>query len=219
MQVTKDIQQVIRKRRTLKVMNETPLATKPCDKVFIKTLIESAHYAPYHYPCFSDYQKHLASPLPWRFYVVDSTSCRHLSEFLSQKNLSLGKIIPMLNGADYLIQATWCPQPKKNTEAENLFDGGLISMEHLAASGAAIQNLLLTTTSLGYENYWSSGGPLREIFTYQKIGIPEEEILLGALFIFPSEDSVDENVTFSTSKQRDKRGSVSYSYRFVDFSE
>ncbi|MGY0400125.1 MAG: hypothetical protein ACWIPH_09415, partial [Ostreibacterium sp.] len=72
----------IRTRRTLKVTSETPLPIKPIDYSFIETLIESAYYAPHHYPCCADYQQQLASPLPWRFYVLDSAVCRQLSAIL-----------------------------------------------------------------------------------------------------------------------------------------
>ncbi len=212
-----DTLQSIRERRTIKIMSDVPLPTKPCDAKLIETLIESAYYAPYHYPCSSSHQEHMASALPWRFYVLDSSACRQLASVLTRENIPANKPIGMLNTADYLIQATWCPQASRSESADEdiLFDGNLINMEHLAAAGAAIQNLLVSATSLGLENYWGSGGPLRQKRFFDKLGIPNEEILLGALFIFPSEDEVGEEVSIATSNRREKRGELAESYRFV----
>ncbi len=60
-------------------------------------------------------------------------------------------------------------------------------MEHIAAASAAIQNLLLAATARGISNYWSSGGVLRSAQVFQQLGIPRQQILLGAIFLFPSE--------------------------------
>lgn len=208
-----DTLQSIRQRRTVKVISDTPLPIKPCDNDLIETLMESAYYAPFHYPCFAGHQQHQPSPLPWRFYVLDSANCRQLGKTLAANDISMGKILGMLNTADYLIQATWCPLPGTQSNAE--FDGNLINMEHIAAASAAVQNILLTATALGHENYWSSGGCLREAFTDELLGIPEAEILLGSLFIFPAEDSLPEQTDFFPSKRRDQRGALADSYRLI----
>lgn len=213
-----DTLQSIRSRRTLKVLSNQPLATKPCDHQLINTLIESAYYAPYHYPCTAEHQTQLSSALPWRFYVLDSGQCRQLARYLQRHDLAVGKLIQMLNSADYLIQATWCPTPNKKPDNSH-FEDSLINMEHLAGAGAAIQNLLLTATALGHENYWGSGGSLREDFAFDLLGIPKQEILLGSLFIFPNENEVPSHVQLSTSKRRDRRGSLDSNYRLVTFSQ
>ncbi|MGY0400334.1 MAG: hypothetical protein ACWIPH_10560, partial [Ostreibacterium sp.] len=129
----------------------------------------------------------------------------------------IGKVASMLNTADYLIQATWCPLPRTQQISGTIFDGNIVNMEHIAATGAAIQNILLTATALGHENYWSSGGPLRESSIYTLMNIPKIEILLGSLFIFPSENETNDEVQFLASKRRDKRGKLIDSYRLVKF--
>lgn len=215
MKMPLDTLQSIRQRRTVKVVSDTPLPIKPCDEQLIETLLESAYYAPYHYPCSAQHQQHLPSTLPWRFYVLDSATCRHLARTLVEEDIAVGKIVGMLNSADYLIQATWCPQSGGSKHEDTLFDGDLINMEHLAAAGSAIQNVLISATALGHENYWSSGGPLRKASVFEKMAIPVEEILLGSLFIFPSESETEDEVVYLPSKRRDKRGSLGDSYRFV----
>lgn len=205
----------IRNRRTLKMLSDTPLASKPRDHHLIETLIESAYYAPQHYPCFAGHQQHLPSPLPWRFYVADSHTCRQLASWIVNQQIDAGKILGMLNTADFLILSTWCPLPSNNQHSDILFDGNLVNMEHIAATGAAIQNILLTATALGYENYWSSGGILREQTMFERLHIPIAEILLGAVFIFPILSSESNNIQQLPSKRRHQRGLLSDSYRFI----
>lgn len=206
----------IRTRRTIKVLSDTPLPTTACDEEFIQTLIESAYYAPNHYPCPNEHKQHLSSPLPWRFYVLDSSGCRRLAQKLPELTDAPGKLLPMLNSADYLLLATWCPQTKKQEDEKTLFDASLVNMEHIAAAGAAIQNLLLTATALGQENYWGSGGCLRGAEAYKMLGIPTAEILLGSLFLFPDADeSTGEQIKFATSNRREQRGNVKDSYRII----
>lgn len=202
----------IRKRRTIKVLSEKPLTTKPADKAFIETLLESAYWAPFHYPAHSDHRAELSSELPFRFYVLDSQTCRQLAEKLDDLDIEAGKLLGMLNTADYLIQATWTPQPH---DGDTLFEPNLTNMEHLAAAGAGIQNLLLSATALGRENYWGSGGPLREAFAFELLNMPTEEILLGSLFIFPDEDDVRYDADVKTSPRRDSRGELTDCYRWV----
>ncbi len=209
-----DTLQSIRQRRTIKMMSETPLPVKPCDEGLINTLIESAYYAPFHHCCHRQYRQENDSPLPYRFYVLDSRACRRLADKLPVTERS-GKIINMLHCADYLIQATWCPQPQIRNE--DFFMSNIANMEHIAASGAAIQNILLTATALGYENYWSSGGILREEFTYQQLGIDTAEILLGSLFIFPNQtEEASKTIESKLGKQRNNRGDVKNSYRLIN---
>lgn len=208
----------IKQRRTIKVLSDTPLPTKPCDTALIETLIEAAYYAPFHYPASAEHRTALSSPLPCRFYVLDSQACRQLAETLPTLTEKTGKMLGMLNTADYMIYATWCPVSDRQNRSDDVFIGNVVNMEHIAAAGAAIQNLLLTATSLGHENYWGSGGPLREPFAYELLTIPPAEILLGTLFLFPNANETQAHSTEAfTSKRRDQRGELSDLYRWVTF--
>lgn len=73
-------------------------------------------------------------------------------------------------------------------------------MEHLAAASSAVQNILLGATSKEIPNYWSSGGVLREKSFFDYLGIPEIEILLGAVFLFP-QDTKDAEVKNGTNRK------------------
>lgn len=207
----------IKHRRTIKVLSEQPLPNKPPQQDLVETLITSAYYAPFHYPASAEHRSKMTALLPYRFYVLDSQNCRLLAEKLPQLSDKTGKIPAMLNTADYLIYTTWCPVlSDKKTADDSLFVADLVNMEHIAAAGAAIQNLLLTATALGYENYWSSGGPLRESFAYDLLSIPEKEILLGAIFIFPNLDELENTqTTHHFSKKRHQRGELGQLYRTI----
>ncbi len=207
----------IRTRRTIKVLSDTPLPTTPTDTLFVETLLESAYWAPFHYTAHSNHKNELSSCLPFRFYVLDSTNCRALAQKFIDNTIEADKVTKMLNTTDYLFQATWTPHPS-NTPSNELFEANLTNMEHIATAGAAIQNLLLTATALGRENYWGSGGILRQDFAFDWLNIPKEEILLGSLFIFPSVDDIQklaDNINCKTSPKREKRGNIINCYRWV----
>jgi len=93
----------------------------------------------------------------------------------------------MLAAADTVILGTWLPEKSRKKSKSSPFQPNIKNMEHIAATGAAIQNLLLAATARGINAYWSSGGSLRkpEIKTY--LNIPQQEILLGAIFLFPAD--------------------------------
>jgi hypothetical protein len=123
---------------------------------------------------------------PWRFYIVEAAACRSLKQDLPQENA--GKIPAMLAAADALILATWLPNPQpghQRSVEEPSFAPTLANMEHIAAASAAVQNLLLAATARGISNYWSSGGVLRSEHVFSRLGIPFNQILLGAIFLFP----------------------------------
>ena len=112
----------------------------------------------------------------------------------------------MLAAADALIMATWLPNsadvPANGDEPG--FAATINNMEHIAAASAAIQNFLLAATARGISNYWSSGGVLRGAHVFKLLGIPREQILLGAIFLFPKDFG---DAELATSKLREHRGS------------
>ena len=116
---------------------------------------------------------------------MDGEACRKLAGYFEEHEIAGGKIINMLKAAQTLIQVTWTPEKVENDSlvAEST------NIEHIAATSAAIQNMLLTATSLDYENYWSSGGMLKEEGFLELLGIPLDEKLLGSVFLFDKDTS------------------------------
>lgn len=118
----------------------------------------------------------------------------------------------MLAAADALILTTWLPEPsRKKTQT---FYPSLKNMEHIAAAGAAIQNLLLAATSKGINAYWSSGGILRKPKSLRYLGIPDDQIILGAIFIFP--DNYPDSVKIKTGKNAGKRSEIREFMQWID---
>ncbi|MCH6256512.1 nitroreductase family protein [Puniceicoccaceae bacterium K14] len=209
------IDQVIRDRKTLKTLSETPLPIDQ-DDLPIDELISAAAWAPFHKPAHSSHKStDLSGVEPWRCYILDAAQCRHLREHL----LQLGdktKIPKMLAVSSFLIQFTWLPTPDASAISGQAFAPTLGNVENIAAASAAIQNMLLAATSREIPNYWSSGGALRtpEIFEY--LGISKCEQLLGSIFLFPR------NVDFEQSSPgalRDKRSNPSQWSRKVILSD
>lgn len=206
------IDEVIRSRKTLKVRVD-PEAALPVkkDKAFknsVEELIELAGSAPFHHHSHEDQrQKELKGIEPWRFHAMDSKTCRellgHLKKGVPVK--SSEGILQMLATADALILVNWLPEP--NNSPNRKYYPNVKNMEHIAATGAAIQNLLLAATERGIINYWSSGGCLRKPKVLEFLGVPAHEILLGAIFLFPDTDG--DQIIKKTGKNRADRSDKS----------
>ena len=147
------------------------------------------------------------------------------------------KIPAMLRAAGALVLVTWLPDPPpepdghsetadsksvdaakaasddQNTMSERLAEHRQRNEEHLAAAAAATQNLLVAATARQMANYWSSGGVLRTVEARAMAGIPADQPLLGAIFLFPEPAESD---TFVTGKLRDLRGPIESWCRHVD---
>jgi len=207
------LSEVIRERCTEKVLSSEPQPAS-ANTSLADELLELAAWAPFHRPADAIHLegREQSGIMPWRFYVLDAESCRKLHTRLLGKDSS--KIMEMLTTADCLVQATWLPNPSAE-EGNGLFAPTLENMEHLAAAGAAVQNLLLGATASGIRNYWSSGGILRTPEIFELLGIPQRELLIGSLFFFPQDVG---DATVATSKLRDKRGPLSGWVRRVSVS-
>jgi hypothetical protein len=204
--------EIIKNRKTEKILGSvsSPLKNSPVN-YDITLWLESIAYSPFHYPCdISHQQGNLKSIMPWRFYILDSSSCRKLLDYYIQNGIETAKIGQMLATCDYLIQATWLPD---STETNQLFDPTLQNMEHIAAGSAAIQNLLLIATEAQVPNYWSSGGVLRSEETFDFLKISKNEILLGGIFLFPNNTQDTQTVN---GAWRHKRGEVNQWAKFID---
>jgi nitroreductase len=204
-----NIEDVIHARRTLKLRadpeNPLDITKGEAFKRTVEELLELAGKAPFHYESPQELrQRDLDGAEPWRFHALDALSCRKLlADFNKNKPVKSSEgIKQMLATADALILVTWLPEHSNKKQGK--FHPNVKNMEHIAATGAAIQNLLLAATGMGIINYWSSGGSLRTAKVKRHVGIPEEEILLGAIFLFPSE--YPDSVLLKKGKNRENRG-------------
>lgn len=231
------LQRISTARKTVKVLAESDFPEVDTAAI-IETLLNCAGSAPFHKACNPIHRESgLAGIEPWRFYVLQSSQCRKLKQEV-QTMEAAGKIPAMLAAAQAVVLATWLPNPtvtdqhpqgsgpsgsmasssKPNMPVHETFDPTVDNVEHIAAAAAAIQTMLLAATAAGIENYWSSGGVLRQPELFKRLGIPSSERLLGAIFLFPSCIPDGYKAEIATSKLRQQRcPSISWT-KFIELS-
>ncbi len=210
--LTAAVDQTIRARATAKLSAAEP-APAHDRRDAVEALIEAAHWAPFHRPAAAGHREALTSPVPWRVYALDAAGCRALREALGEAG---ARVAGLLAAADALLLVTWLPDPPSDGAAAGLFEPTLANMEHVAAAGAAVQNMLLAATARGLPTFWSSGGGiLRTPETFARLGIPGGEILLASLYVFPAETPTE---ALAGSKLRATRGAASDAARWLDLS-
>lgn len=212
-------EQLAQRRKTVKVLAEDSL---PCvdRREVVERIIVSAGWAPFHKICSPDHRgdAKLSGIEPWRFHSLDAHACRKLRSRVIDRE-SAGKIPAMLASADAMIMATWLPNPPAAgaiaTRDNEGFEPTLGNVEHIAAASAAVQSLLLAATAAGFETYWSSGGILRSPEIFGLLDIPNEQRLLGAIFLFPGNLQASDRVSIAESKLRSERRPASDWSRWV----
>jgi len=229
-----EVNQAINQRRTLKVMADEHQPLDICldqqaaFRPVLDELLELAAQAPFHYTCHRSHQRgDLQGLLPWRFYVLEASDCRQLLTHLQEQGVDGGKIMGMLAAAKAMVQVTWLPEPMTTGVAEDLtqlcclYEPSLKNMEHIAAGSAAIQNMLLAATAKGLANYWSTGGVLRDAETFEYLNIPEQELLLGSIFLFDGESELTQNheVTLKAGALKEQRGEVKSWSTYIKLSQ
>ena len=210
------LQSVIKTRRTMKVLAQLggPVEILPeiCEKnrPLVLDAIRDAGWAPFHYARNLD-----SIAEPWRFHVLWHPACQKIAgNFFdwfpdSKPN---NKLPAMLSGCGALVVVTWLPQPGLSESAEK---SQQINEEHLAATAAATQNLLLLLTALGMGTYWSSGGQFRSPAMFDRLGIRAAERLLAAIFVeFP--ETINSPLERLPGKHRSNRSNAEKWMRVVD---
>lgn len=195
-------------RRTVKLLPDPahPLPGAGLSRATVEALLSSAGFAPFHRACASARSGEGGAVEPWRVHILDKPACTALIPRLATLPKPPGKITNMLAAADALLLVNWLPEEGADWAASDL------NMEHIAATGAMIQTLLLDATERGIGSYWSSGGVLaREAFGM--LGIGEEECLLGAIFLWPE---VPDTVEAAPGKLRSQRSAPDRWARWVD---
>ncbi|MDE0149928.1 MAG: nitroreductase family protein [Rhodospirillaceae bacterium] len=182
---------ILTTRKTTKVMFDPERPAAPeTDRETIESLIALAGWAPFHKPAHRVHWRGTRTIEPWRFHLADAGTCRRLIGFVQDNAEKAGRVPQMLAAAEALILATWLPNPPENGDDGlngGLFEPTMANMEHIAAASAAVQSFLLAATERGLTTYWSSGGYLRDTATFDLLGIPAQQILLGAVFVFPND--------------------------------
>ena len=215
------ISSIIKQRQTWKVLApvdqpiiHSPETLKRGDGA-LREAIAAAGWAPFHYDRAVDGVKE-----PWRIHVLDQTKCRSLAaEFASLFSdiKPTNKLPGMLSACGALALITWLPQfshgAQSSDEAVAKEKQIQVDEEHLAATSAYVQNLMLLLTADGFGTYWSSGGQFRTPPMFEHLNIPANERLLAAVFVDYAPDSVSpERIA---GKLRDQRSAAGKWTRWV----
>jgi len=171
--------QIIKQRVTEKVLANVDSATVVPTEIaekndsIVRDAIKAAGMAPFHYPRSKEI------PEPWRAYHLWNIDSNNLANYLEKELKVESKEPKLLAACSSCVFITWHPEYPGILEEKKR----VIEEEHIAATGAMVQNLLLTLTAHGFGNYWSSGGILRSPELFEKLKIPKEERLMGVIFI------------------------------------
>jgi len=178
------VSDVVQRRRTWKVLTdpakplELPLDLCAQWDPVVRNAVGLSGWAPFHYA-----RNHAGMIEPWRFHIVYSKTCRklsrHIPEWFDDVKPS-NKLTSMLAACGALVIVNWLPQFDEQQATEKQVQ---VNEEHLAATSAAVQNLLLLLTAAGLGTYWSSGGFFREPVMAGKLGMDVAEKLIAAVFI------------------------------------
>ena len=203
----------IRDRRTAKRLADAP-ASAGLPAGLLRELLALAGRAPFHYPAAPEHCEGIESRVPWRFHVLEAPACLALREHLLG-DAETDKLPALLASAHALVLATWCAHPTDGELPEDwAFAPDSINVEHIAATAAAVQNLLLAATAHGLASYWSSGGRLRRSDIRARLGIPPAQHLLGAIFLYPG--TAQDGVENRPGNLHDRRGALEEWCRFVE---
>ena len=178
---TTEIGAVIKNRRTVKPekMNGKKI---PDDLVF--QMLDSANWAPTH-----------GRTEPWRFIVFSNDKTveftrRHAelyklntdpSAFLENKYKSLAA---QGENASHIIVA-WMKRVPNHKIPE---------IEEICATAAAIENILLTATSLGIASFWSTGGITHHRALREEFNLGQEDMILGLLYLGYTDEPFREGI-------------------------
>ncbi|MEN1728177.1 MAG: nitroreductase family protein [Pseudomonadota bacterium] len=188
------IAETIKSRKTLKVIGDhtqparfDPNSAERNDGL-VKEALAVAGYAPFHFNRGVD---DIAEP--WRAHVLTHVQCQALAAALPnwfERTTPESKIVQMLYASGALVLVTWLPEQVDADARLPRHDH--LDSEHLAATAAMTQNLLLMLTAQGMGTYWSSGGILSTRPCLDQLGISSGERLLAAVFIEYPETLKDE---------------------------
>jgi nitroreductase len=173
------IQNIIRARRTVKPNqfngNRIPNET-------INVLLELADWAPTH-----------AYTEPWRFLVYSPEKvkefCRQHAELYrlntDPEKFLQAKYDKLLHQGDFTSHILIAVMQRGSNPK-------IPVLEEIASTACAVQNLLLGATAAGIASYWGSGGMAYLLPMKTFLGLGEEDLVLGILYLGYSDKPIPE---------------------------
>lgn len=161
------IANVIKNRRSVKAqaMNGNKIPNG-----HIAAILELANWAPNH-----------GNTEPWRFMVYENPTefCLQHAELYKQNSMgdnfipgTFDKLLHQGNKASHIIVAVM-----KRGDLPKI-----TQFEEIAATSAAIQNMLLGATALNIASFWSTGGMALKPALKEFLGFGEDDLIMGILY-------------------------------------
>ena len=200
----------IRGRRTVKLGTDADApAPGTVSRAEVDEVLAVAGLAPFHHVA----ERCDGAIEPWRCHALDAAACRALRARALADGVT-GRVPQMLVVAEAMALVTWLPRGPVTRGPRVRFEGTLVNMEHAAAVGAMIQNALVAATARGLPTYWSSGGWLATDAGLEAVGAGADELLLGAVFVFPRTPPAE--ATVSPGKHHAHRSPLAAWSRWVE---
>lgn len=179
------LRELIAERRTVKIFGDphAPLACPVEVQAHLESTLGAAVAAAGLAPFHLDRQVNGVAE-PWRMTIVWAEACRQLARQLPEwvADWKPGNKLPhLLAGCGALVLVHWLPVgPDEITDDRRRQE---VNQEHLSATSAAIQNLLLLLTAANLESYWASANLLELPLVKRRLGLVPETRLAGAIFV------------------------------------
>jgi len=146
---------------------------KKIDKTLIQQLLELANWAPTH-----------ARTEPWRFIVYEGdakkTFCAdHADLYKSHtdpEKFTVGKYDKIIQNGEAVSHIILVYMKRTLTNP-------IPAIEEICAVSSAIQNILLGAEALNIASLWSTGGMAHHPSMKKYLGLGEEDIVMGLLFM------------------------------------
>jgi nitroreductase len=139
----------------------------------VKELLELAHWAPTH-----------GRTEPWQFHV-------YTGEALLQFGLDHGNLYWNNTPEETRMQGTKEKLENNIKSVSHLVvsvmkrgaNEKIPQLEEIAATSAAVQNILLGATALGIASFWSTGGMTLKPAMKQYLGLGNDDVVLGLIYL------------------------------------
>lgn len=160
----------------------------------VKELLELAHWAPTH-----------GRTEPWQFHVYTGAA-------LQQFGLDHGELYWNNTPEETRMAAT---KEKLENNIKNVShlvvsvmkrgsNEKIPHIEEVAAASAAVQNILLGATALGIASFWSTGGMTLKPAMKTYLGLGEQDVVLGLIFLGYTDEPAKPGVRNATIADKTK---------------
>ena len=171
--------QIVTERRSIKPAS---MNGKKINETAIHQLLELADWAPTH-----------ARTEPWRFVVYTETGLQRFCQehadlykaYTDPEKFTSAKYQGIIQNGEkvsHLIVVYMKRQPMKKIPL----------VEEIAATAAAMEHILLGAQSLGISCLWSTGGMTHHESMKQMLGLTEDDIVMGLLYLGYSDEPLPE---------------------------